>query len=443
MEKAKFFGALLLILALFLAKWIKVAEAGGPRENEKVPSQDAVFKEPTGALTLKRALSLALLGNPELSTFAWEIRAQEARALQARLLPNPELDVTVDNFAGGGDYSGFTSAETTIQLSQLIELAGKRLKRYRLALMDKQVSSLDYEIKRLDVLSQTAKAFVETLAAQERVRQLERLVELSERVKAVIADRVRAGKAPPVEETRAEILLADSRVKLEKAKRSLETARRQLASMWGSREARFSKVLGTLDSIQAPPSLEELNRLLKESPDIKRWLVEIERRKAALDLELARRIPNITVSGGIRYLNEVDESAVVVGITVPLPVFNRNQGGMLEARRRLSQANMRRQAVEVNISAALEAAYRRTLSAYEESVTLRDDIIPGARRAFEVVLEGYRQGKFNFLNVLDTQKTLFELRLRYLEALARYHQARTDLERLIGAYPYKDKQEVK
>ncbi|WP_456431693.1 TolC family protein [Thermosulfuriphilus sp.] len=439
MRRAKYVSVLpfLTLVLLFLTIVFISSTKGAGEEAKPVPEIS-----PQGLLTLKKALGLALLYNPALSDFAWEVRAQEARAIQAKLLPNPELDIAIDNFAGSGDYSGFRSSETTIQLSQLIELAGKRLKRYRLALMDKKVASLDYEIKRLDILTRTAKAFIETLAAQERVKQLQKLVLLSEHVKLVISDRVKAGKAPPIEETRAEIMLADSRVKLEKAKRDLEIARRNLAAMWGSQKATFEKVLGTLDLIDPPPPLEELSRRLEETPDLKRWLAEIKRRQAALDLELARRIPNITLSGGLRYLNEVDESALVIGITIPLPIFDRNQGGVLEARRRLSQATVRKQTVETDISAALERAYRQTLSAYEESVTLRDEIIPGARRAFEVTLEGYRQGKFNFLNVLDTQKTLFELRLRYVEALARYHQARTDLERLTGAISQNGNKEV-
>ena len=134
-----------------------------PVENSDVPE----VSEPTGPITLRQALALALLHNPELKIFSWDVRVSEAKQLQASLLPNPKFQVEVEEVGGAGPRSDFDASETTIQLSQLIELGNKRSKRTKLASMEKELAGWDYEAKRLDVFTEVAKAFAEVLAAQE------------------------------------------------------------------------------------------------------------------------------------------------------------------------------------------------------------------------------------------------------------------------------------
>src|SRR5262245_26920602 len=124
---------------------------------------------PTGVLALPQAQALALLQHPKLAAFGWEVRAGEARTLQASLPPNPEFGVEVENFAGSGVLRGFQSAEITIHLSQLIELAGKRQKRMRVAALERDLVAWDYEATRIEVITQVTKALVEVLSAQQRL----------------------------------------------------------------------------------------------------------------------------------------------------------------------------------------------------------------------------------------------------------------------------------
>ncbi len=120
-----------------------------PMETPDVPE----IAEPAGSITLRQALALALMHNPELKAFSWDVRVSEARQLQASLWPNPELEVEVEEVGGQGQRSGFDAAETTIQLSQLIELGDKRNKRTKLASMEKELAGWDYEARRLDVFT--------------------------------------------------------------------------------------------------------------------------------------------------------------------------------------------------------------------------------------------------------------------------------------------------
>lgn len=390
------------------------------------------LEEPTGILTLRQALARALLQNPELAASSWEVRAGEARTLQAGLLPNPEIHVEVENFAGSGEFRGFNAAETTIALGQLVELGGKRLRRARVAALERDLAAWDYEAKRLDVFTQTTRAFVEVLSTQERLAVNADLVRLAEQVLSTVAERVRAGKVPPVEATKAQVALSTARIGLERAGRELTAARKRLTATWGSTIPSFERAEGALERTAAIPSAEQLAQRIGQNPDVARWVVEMTQRQAAMALEDARRIPNVTVGGGPRRLSETRDTALVFELAIPLVLFDRNQGARLEARYRLAKAGEERRAAEVRVHTELAATYAALSAAFIEATRLRDEVLPGARSAFEAANEGYRQGKFGFLEVLDAQRTLFEARSQYIEALAAYHQAVAEMERLIG-----------
>jgi outer membrane protein, heavy metal efflux system len=403
-----------------------------PQAPPTIPSHGPQPEEPTGVLTLRQALALALLRNPELASAAWEVRAGEARTLQAGLLPNPEVGVEVENFAGSGEFRGVDAAETTVALGQVIELGGKRLRRARVAALERDLAAWDYEATRLDVFTATTKAFVEVVSAQAQLALNEELARLADQVLRTVAARVQAGQVSPVEETRARVALSTSRIDLERAGRALVAASERLAATWGSTAPAFERVEGALEPIAPIPSAERLARRVRQNPDIARWVVEMAQRQAAVALEEAQRIPNVTVNGGVRRLNETRDTALIMELTLPIPIFDRNQGAILAARYQLARAGEERRNAEVRVLTELAATYAELSSAFLEATTLQNDVLPGAQSAFDAFSEGYRQGKFGFLDVLDAQRTLFEARGRYLEALTAYHRAVADMERLIG-----------
>ncbi|MGH8470607.1 MAG: TolC family protein [Gammaproteobacteria bacterium] len=387
--------------------------------------------EPTGHLTLREGLALALKANPELAPFSREIRAREAGVLQARLFPNPELSVTAANL-GNAVLKDFDGPQTTVSLSQLILLGGKRARGMAVAGLDRDLAAWDYETKRMDVLTRVVQAFVEVLSAQEGLALANDLMALAERVVEAAAARVRAGKVSPVEETRARVTLASVKIEQARAALELEAARKRLAATWGSTIPRFQSAQGKLDQVLPIPTLEELIRRLTQNPDLARWAAELAQRQAAIDLEESRAVPDLTVSLGVTQFTDTDDSAPVAGVSIPLPVLNRNQGNIEAAHQRLTKAMEERRAAEVLVTTALNSAYQSLAAAHAEVTTLRQEVIPGAQSAFEAVSRGYRLGKFGFLDVLDAQRTLFGVKAQYLRALASYHQAVAEVERLIG-----------
>jgi outer membrane protein, heavy metal efflux system len=413
------------------------AYAAGPQSSLRMeqPSSGAIStEEPRGVLSLREVLRLTLLSNPELSALTLELRAAEARLLQAGLLPNPALSAELENVGGTGPATrGVRASETTLQLSQLIELGGKRAKRMRLAGLERELTRWDYEVKRLEVLTEAKKAFVDVLVTAERLAFTAELLRLAEHVQRAVSARVRAGKVSPIEETRTRVTVSTARFQAQQARHAHAAAKQRLAASWGSTTPPlFEGVSGALDTTAPVPSLEALATRVQRYPDMARWASEMDARRAQVDVARSKAMPDLTVSGGVRYLNEIKESAFVLGFSLPLPLFDRNQGGIEEAHARLTKAERERRAAEVRVSTALSEAYQSLVSAAEEVTTLQKDVLPAAEEAFQATQEGYRLGKFGLLDVLDVQRTLFETRGRSLEALATYHKTVADLERLSG-----------
>jgi cobalt-zinc-cadmium efflux system outer membrane protein len=383
-------------------------------------------------ITLQKALSLALTKNPVLEIFSYEQRAQEARALQSGLLPNPELEILVEDTAGSGNFSGFGASQTTISLSQIIELGGKRSARLHASDLKGKLAGWDYETRRMDVLTDVAKAYTDVLKAQQKVLLAKSLTGLGEKFLNAVAERVKAGKIASLEKIKAEISLSSSRVQLAKQERELNVARRNLSTLWGSTQPQFESALGDFFTISPVPSLPQLIDRLEGNPDLKRWAVELDQRQAQVDRELAKRIPDLKVLGGFRRIEQTDDNALVFGISVPLQLFDRNQGSISEARHKLAKANARKRAAEINATNKLLSAYNTVDFTHTQVTAIQTKILPSAKKAFNGINEGYRFGKFGYLDVLDSQKIFFEAQGQYLSALADHHKAVADLERLTG-----------
>jgi len=402
------------------------------------PRESPQVRNPAGPLSLQDALSLSLLQNPRLAAFSWETRAWEARALQAGRAPNPVLGAVFEDlgapvFAGGG-INEPVQQQLTLQLSQLVELGGKRAARRRLALLNRDLAGWDYETERVRLFTDVTRAFIDVLASQESLAQIERTIRLVEDMRQAVGLRVAAGVVSPIEETRAEVASASVRAEFARARHVLDASRTRLASLWSSSTAAFSAAEGSLQA--TPPSLPPFASLLArvdQSPELARWASEFPQRDAAVALERSRAVPDVSVAAGYRRFTALSANALIVGASISLPFFDRNQGAIQEAQSRAAQAREQQRAAHARVTAALADAYAALASAHDEAAILRTAVLPGSRQAFEAVSEGYRLGRFGYLDVLESQRTLIGASTQYLRALSDYHKAAADIERLTGA----------
>ena len=388
--------------------------------------------EPSGVITLGQALSLAIMRNPGLAAYSWEVRAAEARILQASLLPNPEFNFEAEELGWSNNRNGLGSAVMYFTFSQLLELGDKRGKRTSVAALETDIEDWEYASKRLDLFAETTKAFIRALAARKRVVSSEKFHQLAKRVFQVVSERVEAGKVSPLEKTKAQVTVAGTRIELERARRQWNITRKRLAANWGSISPKFEGVAGDLEKISELPSIDKLLEKTAQNPDQARWETEILLREAKLEFEKSKRIPNVTVSAGLQRFEQTNDNALVVGLSIPIPIFNRNQGRIEEALHNIRKVKEEKRVADVRIKTELNGAYHILSASYLEAMTLKKDVLPAAKRVFEGLSEGYRQGKFRYLDVLDAQRTLIDAQATYIEALANCHEASVEVERLIG-----------
>ncbi|PIQ98972.1 MAG: transporter [Nitrospinae bacterium CG11_big_fil_rev_8_21_14_0_20_45_15] len=400
------------------------------------------FAEPDGTLhiennspnniSLQQASAKALLKNPILSAFSQEVQARSARTLQSSLLPNPTLSIQVGNAFGSGSFGGFRGAETNVQVGQLIELGGKRSARINVGKAAEELAGWDYDSKRLEVLMNVHKAFVNVLKMQHSVSLAEDMIELGNNFFEAVSQRVKAGKIASIEQIKAKVALSNFKIALEKTKQDLKQAKRQLSRTWGDANPGFEKVLGNLFKISPAPPIETLQPKILQTPSFKLWESAMKQRQAEVKRERSKRIPNITLSGGYRRLEQSDDNAVTFGLSIPLQFFNRNQGAIAEAQHNLSRIQEEKRSAEIEMTQTFLNAYQTLVLAHSRAQTLQTEILPSAQQVFDGVSEGYRFGKFGFLEFLDSQKTYFTAKQQYLESLANYHFAVADVESLIG-----------
>ena len=383
-------------------------------------------------LTLSQALEMALAHSPELTASSHGVSAAEGTAQQAGALPNPRLGIQASEFGGSGARNGYGGAETSVQLSQSVELGGKRGKRQRVAQAEARLTGWEYQAKRLDVLAQTKKSFVDVLLAQGRLALTESLLAVAEDVRKAASQRVSSGKVAPLEETKAGVELATARIARNRAKRELDTARKRLAASWGETLPVFTEAAGDLGAVANIPSVEQLYVQLDNTPEIARGHDVLASGRESLALAKAERIPDIEISAGVSRFEEDGSTAGIVGLSIPLPLFDRNAGGIFAAKHQALRAEYEQRAISLGVKTDLAEALNRLETARAEALTIRADLLPGAQQAFDTAQIGYRAGKYGYLDVLDTQRTLSEAKSGYLDVLAAYHKAAADVERLTG-----------
>lgn len=434
---------LLFVLGVFypFAAFAQITFSGGMVDDAVAISSPVDEKSD---LTLRDAAGLALERNPDLAAFVKERRALEGASLQAGLLPNPELSGNVENVGNVQPLTGdINSAKSvaqevvqqlaTVRISQLIELGGKRTARIAAASLAEELAAQDYQARRIELIARVANVFTEVLAGQEQLQLAEESQELAQTVVSTVVKRVQAGKVPPIEETKAKVAFSATRIALVQAQRDLAAARKRLTLLWGNSSPRFGKAMGNLASPIALPTFEALAERALSSPAALRAMKGIEQRKALLEVEQTRRMPNLTVNAGIMNHAVIGGNTVVVGVAIPLPLFNRNQGNIQEAAERVDKAMDEQAATQLRLKTELAQAYEALSATQNEIGVLREEVLPAAKSAFEVTNKGYELGRFGFLEVLDAQRTLFQNRVLYVRALANYQRLVNEIERLIAA----------
>jgi cobalt-zinc-cadmium efflux system outer membrane protein len=386
-------------------------------------------------LTLTEALAITLANNPELAAARAAVAASEADARQAGSFVNPELSLEVENFAGSEELSDFDGAETTLRLDQTIELGGKRAQRRASGSAAQAVAVQQQHLTRAELYARTVEAFMGVLAAQERWQLAEIRLQLATKTFAGIEAQIEAGKSPTIAGIRSRPLLIEAGLELDRASGELHAARQTMASLLGVADAASLVAQGDLAALPEVPEPDAVESTIPAAPQLA--LAAAARDQAAQELagEKLRAIPDVTLGLGVRRFEEGDEHALVAGLSVPLPLFDRNRNGIAAAVARLEQARSAVRNTQLSTRAALAQAVQELRASRDEARALQDELLPAAQQSFAAVEHGYRAGKFGLLDLLDTQRQLSEVQSRLLSAQVDCHVAAARLDALLGRLP--------
>lgn len=388
---------------------------------------------PGEPLTLAAALATALQNNPALQAYAFEPRVAEARVLQAGIRPNPELAVGVDNFLGTGALSGVRGLETTLQLSQLIDLGGNRARRVETAESERALVGVDYETRRIDVLAEVARRFIEAVADTELLATARRAHELGEQTVAAVRQRVEAAVSSPLDLHKARTALARLQIDEEHAEHELAAHRLSLAAVLGEAEPAFGPTQADLLRLPAVPEFAVLAARLEQSPALTRFSVEARWREAQVRLVQSLRRSGLQVTGGLRRVENTDDFGFVAGLYIPLPVRDQQAGALREARERQAQLAASTEAQRLEMRATLFDVYQEMLHARTALTQLQQEVIPLAGETLALADQGYRIGRFSLVELLEAQHSLIELQARVVAYATTFHLHVIEIERLLGA----------
>lgn len=416
----------LLLWPLGLAAALSSPFAVQAQPETSTPTTSAGAAAP---LSLASATALAEAYSPSVSAARRELEASEAEVRQADLPPNPELAVLLED-------ERRATRTTTAQLNIPLELGGKRAARVAEARRASELAQAGLLGARAELRARLLAAFFRVLVAQERVKLAGASAELSTRGADATARRVAAGKISPVDETRARVEQANAELELADARAELQSARQALAAFWGSPELGHAQVEGDLDALPVRADAQQLLAALDTAPTLEASRLEWERRKAAIEVERSRQVPDLTLNVGAKRSNDTQITQAVVGVTVPLPLFDRNEGRLEAALRRADKAEDDYRAARIRLANEARHAASQLALASASARTLKVTILPAAQQAHDAATRGFEAGKFGFLDVLDAQRSLLQARVRYLDVVAGAHQAAATLDRLLGRHPH-------
>lgn len=385
-------------------------------------------------LTLPVAIEWALAASPQLASARAAARGAEGSAAQANYRPNPELRLEMENLAGTGPYRAMEGDVYTLSASQKIEVGSKRSHRTHAARFEVEVEQVRIAQGRLELVRQVTSAYTRVIAAQEQLKLAREHRELAQALLAEVDSRVKAARAPTLQLSKAQI--ADARADLaeKEQERELQHAQHVLASFWFGGHERYEYHAASFFELDEPMTEADLQAQLRHHPHVRQWESEQQKRQALLRLAKAETLPDPIVEVGVRQFADTGDQAFVLGVSMELPIFNRNGGSVSRARALLSRSYSEEKAATLSLTAEGLQALEEMINAYQRANTLSAVIVPAAERAFDVAREGYAAGRFPYIEVLDAERTLFDTKQDRIEALESYHLAKARVDFVMASY---------
>ena len=418
--------SMIILLATLLAAQ---AQELGRQWKDPFPSGADTSTVISNSLTLDMALRLVAQGNSSLRASRMKREATRGLVMQANLRPNPELELESEDVSG--DLTGFRESEMVILLSQELELWGQRKARRKAAVRDMEAVNWETRVEDFDIYAETKARFYALLHAQNKVRMTEEAARLAHEVAEAARIRVEKGATLISEQLLGQLGFERARTEVTLAETEMENARRNLAALWRGGEQDF-RVVDSDPSTATLPDLAVLKSYLEQSREVVGWTLEEASVNALLNLEKTNRLPSPTLSGGYKRSEADRTNTFLLGLGIPLPLFDRNQGAISSLRVQSEALKSAREQALVNAEAELEAIHRRFNTLLENRASLDTLILPKAEEAYRSLKRAYELGRIPYATLLEGEHSLVEVRFELNDLDLAINQKIIALEQLLG-----------
>jgi cobalt-zinc-cadmium efflux system outer membrane protein len=389
------------------------ASSPDPIRRPKELPVDAAESAPIPLLTLARTQELALRSNPSLAQAAARVDAAWGQLVQSGLYPNTIIGYhanEVGNYGGPGVQGGF--------IRQQIITGGKMRLNRALARHELEIAEVDLTVQEQRVLNDVNSRFFEMLVAQQRLTLTQELVRISEAFVQSTETLLKAGRVNENNLLQAQLESDNAHILRDNAGNIHHESWRRLRAVIGDPGLPMQSAEGNLaEKAQEFSWKQSLQDLLTDHPELTMARIEIDRAYVALQQACRKRYPNIDVMLSVRHHNVTSDDVANIQVGFPLPLFDRNQGNIFKAQSELAAAESRLQKAELNLRDQLATTFRRYANSRQQVERYQQQMLPRAQRSLDFVTRGYRQGQVDFLTLLTSQRTYYQVNLQYLDAL--------------------------
>ncbi|WP_373083735.1 TolC family protein [Zhongshania sp.] len=383
------------------------------------------------SLTLSEAIQRSFANHPELRAFSYRRAAADGMAQQARVGSRPQLDLSVEDALGSGDYSGADSLQSTLSISWVLE--GDLLQqRGHSADVQKRVISDEQAIKKLDVAAETARQFLTVVVYQQRKALAEAARAQAESVAKELSKRMDAGKSLLSDKLRAEAELARADIALEDLDHEIRGAKRMLATQWNARQTDFDIASGSLAIAAEKLDYEALAQQLSSHPRVQKLLSQERVAQSEIALEKTEAQSRWQFSNGVRRFENTDDYALVAGFTVPLGGEQRNSGRIAALAAERDRYRADADAMQIVLEARLYVLLQEFQHAQHVVGALREQILPRLEKAQSEARNAYQLGRYSYQDWRGVQQELLATRSYLLDSQFKAQLTRVEIERLSG-----------
>lgn len=378
-------------------------------------------------LALEAIQQLALANNPAVSQASAQVRALRGKYVQVGLPPNPTAGYSaseVGNDGRAGQQGGFAGQEFIT--------AGKLDKNRAIVAAEIDKAEQVFRATQRRVLTDVRSSYYRALVAQQRIETAKTLLEATGEAVKASQNLLDAEEIPLAGLLQTEVEQQNAQIVLRIAENELTAAWQQLSAVVGDLDLPPQKLIGDPKALPSELDWEEtLARITTLSPEMAAAMAELSRSRRALTRARVEPIPDVNTQFTVQYDNSTDFTVAGIQATIPLPIWNKNQGGIRQAQAEISVASQNIDRVALDLKNRLASTFREYANARTQAETYANEILPRAVKTFDLVQRGYSLGEVGYLDLLTAQKTYMQTNLAYLDSLGSLWQNYTKIDGLL------------